>query len=66
MRCYIGIGSNLGDRKKNINMALDKLKSRKGVEIEKISSIIETEPVGEIDQPDEAVYGPSISCLTSA
>ncbi|MFH1868759.1 MAG: 2-amino-4-hydroxy-6-hydroxymethyldihydropteridine diphosphokinase [Candidatus Omnitrophota bacterium] len=48
---YIGVGSNLGDRQKNIDLALDKIRSRKGVEVEKVSAIIETEPVGNIDQP---------------
>lgn len=49
---YIGIGSNLGDRRKNIERALEKLKSRKGVELKEVSSVIETEPVGDIDQSE--------------
>lgn len=48
---YIGIGSNLGDRQKNIELALEKLKARKGIELREFSSIIETEPVGDADQP---------------
>lgn len=48
---YVGIGSNLGDRRKNIDTALEKLRNRKGVEVKEISSVIETEPVGDIDQP---------------
>ncbi len=43
---YLGIGSNLGNRRKNIHTAIEKLKSIKGVEVEKVSSIIETEPEG--------------------
>lgn len=46
MVCYIGIGSNLGDREKHIKDAIEKLKETKGVEVKKISSIYETEPVG--------------------
>lgn len=43
---YIGIGSNLGDRLKNIEQAIAKINQLKGARVEKISSIIETEPVG--------------------
>lgn len=41
---YIGIGSNLGDREKNINGALNLLKEN--CKIIKGSSLYETEPVG--------------------
>lgn len=44
--CYLGLGSNLGDRKANIIMAIDCLKHIKGVKIEKLSRIYETKPVG--------------------
>jgi len=44
--CYIGLGSNLGDRKKNIKKALDYLAGTKGIKIEKISGIYETDAVG--------------------
>lgn len=44
--CYIGIGSNLGDRRKNIMSAVKKIKSLKNTEVIKVSKIIETEPVG--------------------
>jgi 2-amino-4-hydroxy-6-hydroxymethyldihydropteridine diphosphokinase len=46
MLCYIGIGSNLGDREKHIKNAIEKLKETEGVEVKKISNIYETEPVG--------------------
>lgn len=42
MKVYIGLGSNIGDRKKNINRAIEYL----GKDVEKVSSIYETEPVG--------------------
>ena len=48
---YIGIGSNLGDRNQNIERALEKLKTRKEIEIVSVSSIIETEPEGDMPQP---------------
>jgi len=46
MRCFIGIGSNLGDREKYIKNAIEKLKETEGIEVKKISNIYETEPVG--------------------
>ena len=50
-RVYIGIGSNLGDRQLNIDKALEKLKTRKNIQLIKASAIIETEPIGNIEQP---------------
>lgn len=43
---YIGVGSNLGDREKNINSALGYLKGTEGIRLKRISSLYETEPVG--------------------
>ena len=49
---YLGLGSNVGDRAGNIALALDLL-GRHGVSVEAVSSLYETEPVGEVlDQPD--------------
>lgn len=44
--CYIGIGSNLGDRQKNIHLAIERMNKLKATKITRISSIIETRPVG--------------------
>jgi len=46
MFCYIGLGSNLGDRALNIQLAIEKIKQIQNTKITKISSIIETLPVG--------------------
>ena len=49
---YLGLGSNVGDRLAHLRAAVDLL-PRHGVEVEAVSSVYETEPVGEIlDQPD--------------
>jgi len=48
--CYIGIGSNLGDRQKYIDSAIDELRKTKGIRLMRSSSIYETEPVSEIPQ----------------
>ena len=44
--CYLGIGSNLGERQKNIAIAIEKVKQLKGTLVTKVSSNIETAPVG--------------------
>ena len=46
---YLGLGSNLGAREANLERALELLKQR--MQIGKISSIFETEPVGNTSQP---------------
>jgi len=43
---YIGVGSNLGNRKDNIDKALLSLKNTGRIVMRKISSIYETDPVG--------------------
>jgi 2-amino-4-hydroxy-6-hydroxymethyldihydropteridine diphosphokinase len=49
---YIGLGSNLGDRERNLRRAVELLPEH-GVGVEAVSSLYETEPMGEIlDQPD--------------
>jgi 2-amino-4-hydroxy-6-hydroxymethyldihydropteridine diphosphokinase len=49
--CYLGLGSNLGDRKDYINKAVSRLVSYPEIVLLKTSSIIETEPYGKTDQP---------------
>ena len=49
---YLGLGSNMGDRKNYIDIALDRLGSDKCNKIISISDIIETKPVGYTDQQD--------------
>ena len=46
---YLGLGSNLGDRQANLDQALEFLGQR--MRIKKISSIYDSEPVGNIEQP---------------
>jgi 2-amino-4-hydroxy-6-hydroxymethyldihydropteridine diphosphokinase len=49
---YLGLGSNVGDRETHLRAAISMLRQR-GVEVEAVSSLYETEPVGEVlDQPD--------------
>ena len=44
MLCYIGVGSNLGDRSENIQKAVALLEKTEGIKIKKISPLYETEP----------------------
>ncbi|OGN94419.1 MAG: 2-amino-4-hydroxy-6-hydroxymethyldihydropteridine diphosphokinase [Chloroflexi bacterium RBG_13_50_10] len=46
---YLGLGSNLGDRKQNLARAIELLS--KQVVMEQVSSVYETEPVGYEPQP---------------
>ena len=49
---YLGLGSNVGERADNISRALELLPQH-GVEVDAVSPLYETEPVGEVlDQPD--------------
>ena len=50
-RAYIGLGANLGDREATIRSALEELASTPGVELVAVSALVETEPVGYLDQP---------------
>jgi len=47
---YIGLGSNLGDRRAQIEVALDAMAGR-GMRLLAVSPLYETEPWGLIDQP---------------
>jgi 2-amino-4-hydroxy-6-hydroxymethyldihydropteridine diphosphokinase len=48
--CYIGIGSNLGDRQKYINDAIKELKMVLGIKLTNASTIYETEAISDIPQ----------------
>ncbi len=49
---YLGLGSNVGDRESHLRAAVAALREH-GVQVRAISSLYETEPVGEVlDQPD--------------
>ncbi len=48
---YIGIGSNLGDKRGNCLASVERLSAR-GISVTKRSSLYETRPWGVTDQPD--------------
>lgn len=46
---YLSLGSNMGDRQGNLKRAIDLLSHR--LKVTRVSSIYDTEPVGDINQP---------------
>jgi 2-amino-4-hydroxy-6-hydroxymethyldihydropteridine diphosphokinase len=52
MRAFVGLGSNLGEREALIRLALDDLARLPGTRVVRASSLYDTEPVGEVEQPN--------------
>ena len=52
--CYIGVGANLGDRRKNIKSAVRKITALRKTKLLKISKLIKSEPVG--GPPGQAMF----------
>ncbi len=52
MTAYIGAGSNIGDRKGNLDNAINMLRETSGIRVTAVSSYIDTAPVGYKEQPD--------------
>ena len=53
---YVAVGSNMGDKKRYIESALDGLAHTKGCRLLKVSKLIATEPYGRVEQ-DEFLNG---------
>jgi len=52
VRAFVGLGSNLGDREAQIRLALEELEKVPGTLVARASSLYDTEPVGEVEQPN--------------
>ena len=52
MRAFVGLGSNLGEREAMIRLALDDLARLPGTKLIRASSLYDTEPVGDVEQPN--------------
>ena len=52
MNCYLGLGSNLGDSRKNIRKAIEMISNIAGVELISVSHFYETAAWGLKNQPD--------------
>lgn len=52
VKAFLGLGSNIGERKEQLQEAVNILDSIEGIEVTQVSDIYETEPVGYIEQPN--------------
>ena len=52
MKAFIGLGSNLGEREAMVRQALEEITRLPGTQLMRASSLYDTEPVGEVDQPN--------------
>ncbi len=52
MRAFVGLGSNLGEREAMIRLALDDLARLPETRLVRASSLYDTEPAGDVDQPN--------------
>jgi 2-amino-4-hydroxy-6-hydroxymethyldihydropteridine diphosphokinase len=50
-RAYVGLGANLGPKEVTLLRAVDLLAAEPGIEVLALSQLRETDPVGEVDQP---------------
>ncbi len=50
-KAYLGLGSNVGDRLKNLALAVEKIRANARIDVLRLSSIYETEPYGFHEQP---------------
>ncbi len=46
VRAYVGLGSNMGDREANMKRAIEELGRRERIVVVRVSSSVETDPVG--------------------
>ncbi|MCC7429879.1 2-amino-4-hydroxy-6-hydroxymethyldihydropteridine diphosphokinase [bacterium] len=50
MKTFLSLGSNLGDKLKNLKEAVNQISQNKEIQVVKVSSVYETEPFGKKDQ----------------
>jgi 2-amino-4-hydroxy-6-hydroxymethyldihydropteridine diphosphokinase len=52
MKAYVGLGSNLGEREALLRAAIEQLAQLPETRLGRVSSLYDTAPVGELDQPN--------------
>jgi len=52
MKAYVGLGSNLGERETHLKAALSAMASLPETRLGRVSSLYDTAPVGDLDQPN--------------
>jgi 2-amino-4-hydroxy-6-hydroxymethyldihydropteridine diphosphokinase len=50
--CYLGLGSNQGDRQQYLLRALEALRQTRRIQVRRVTSSQWTRPIGPVDQPD--------------
>jgi 2-amino-4-hydroxy-6-hydroxymethyldihydropteridine diphosphokinase len=50
-RAYVGLGANVGNRRENLDRAVELMAADPGIRVLAVSSVRETDPVGYEDQP---------------
>ncbi len=50
-RAYVALGSNLGDRTQTLLDAVQALRDEDAIQVVAVSTLVETDPVGFLDQP---------------
>lgn len=50
-RAYVGLGANLGDRERTLHRAVARLGQVPGIDVARVSTLRETDPVGLVEQP---------------
>lgn len=48
---FLGLGSNLGNRKKNLENAIHQIQNHEFIWVQQIAAFIETDPIAQIPQP---------------
>lgn len=48
---FLSLGSNLGDRLANLHAGLNGLHATAGIDVKRVSTVYETEPLGNVEQP---------------
>jgi len=66
VRCYIGLGSNLGDPAAQLRLALTALDQVEGISLQRCSAFYRTRPWGRTSQPDFINAVAEISCRLEA
>src|SRR5947199_6448522 len=51
VQAFVGLGSNLGDREGTLRAAVGRLRNLPDTTVLKVSTLRNTEPVGNVDQP---------------
>ncbi len=62
---YLSLGSNLGDKRKYLEDALEALRKTEGYQLEEVSDFIETEPYGGVEQDSFLNGALHLRCLDS-